>query len=91
MDVANKTKFMQDVLYEHRKAVAIFPAPNPSVAALTEETGELAKALLHIRENKSDDWGSVYDEAVQVAAVAMRIALEGDETIGVTPPAGSVI
>ncbi len=65
-----------------------FPQPNPTLAALTEEVGELAKALLHIREGKASDWQRVYDEAMQVAAMACRVALEGDPTVGPTPPKG---
>ena len=77
--------FLDDVQKEVWKAVEKFPPPNPTIAALTEETGELAKAMLHIREGKSDDWWRVYDEAVQVAAMACRAALEGDPTIGAMP------
>ena len=77
--------FMDDVSQEVAKAIAKFPQPNPTLAALTEETGELARAVLHIREGKSDDWWKVYDEAVQVAAMACRVALEGDPTVGAVP------
>ena len=58
---------------------------NPTVAALTEEVGELAQAMLHIREGKGTDWTRVYREAVQVAVMAMRAATEGDHTLGVKP------
>lgn len=44
------------------------------MAALTEEVGELAKALL------SEPWERVVAEAVQVAAMAIRVAEEGDST-----------
>ena len=77
--------FMEAVTEEVSKAVAKFPQPNPTLAALTEETGELARAVLHIREGKSDDWWQVYGEAVQVAAMACRVALEGDPTVGAVP------
>lgn len=62
-----------------------FPTPNPTLAALTEEVGELAKALLHISEGKSGDWNNVIGEAKQVAALAARIALEGDASLDVQP------
>ncbi len=77
--------FMEAVSDEVTRAVAKFPQPNPTLAALTEETGELAQAVLHIREGKSSDWWKVYDEAVQVAAMACRVALEGDPTVGAVP------
>lgn len=48
-----------------------FPSNEHLLAALVEEVGELAKALL-----ESDE--GYYDEAIQVACVALRIATEGD-------------
>ena len=45
------------------------------MTALTEEVGELAKAIM--------DEGShrVWKEAVQVAAMALRVAVEGDPSL----------
>lgn len=80
-------RFLEDVSAEVRRAIAKFPQPNPVVAALAEETGEAARAALHIREGKSKDWWQVYGEAVQVAAMACRLAIEGDQTIGAVPTA----
>ena len=78
--------FVNDLLAEVSRARARFPAAsNPTLAALTEEVGELAKALLHIREGKSTTWWDVYDEAIQVAAMALRVATEGDAILGVVP------
>lgn len=79
--------FVQSMMSEVTRARTKFPGPNPTIAALTEEVGELAKAMLHIREGKHRDWQRVWDEAVQVAVMAMRAATEGDQTIGVVPPA----
>jgi NTP pyrophosphatase (non-canonical NTP hydrolase) len=78
-------QFLDDVAREIVRARAKFPAPNPNIAALTEEVGELAKALLHVREGKLHHWSRVYDEAVQVAVMALRAASEGDATIGAIP------
>ncbi len=77
--------FLSDVGAEVVRAISKFPQPNPTLAALTEEVGELAKAVLHIREGKSSDWWRVHDEAVQVATMACRVALEGDPTVGAVP------
>lgn len=77
--------FLETVAFEVEAAVVKFPPPNPTLAALTEETGELAQAVLHIREGKSANWHAVYKEAVQVAAMAARVALEGDPTLGAVP------
>lgn len=52
-----------------------FPGNNLMLAGLVEEVGELAKALLQ-RKGRA----SVQAEALQVAAVAMRIYEEGDAT-----------
>ena len=79
--------FLDNVRQEVFRAVKNFPQPNPTIAALTEEVGELARAGLDIRQGKSNDWWKVYDEAVQVAAMAVRMALEGDPTIGAEPTA----
>ena len=56
--------FVEAVLEGVAHARAKFPQPSPTIAALTEEVGELSKAMLHIREGKSTDWWRVYDEAV---------------------------
>ncbi len=77
--------FVEAVLAQARKARTKFPAPNPTIAALTEEVGELAQAMLHIREGKHNDWWKVHGEAVQVAVMALRAATEGDATIGAVP------
>lgn len=77
--------FLENVLSEYEKAVKKYPKPNPTIAALTEEVGEVTQAALHIYEGKSYDWWRVYDEAVQVAVVAARLALEGDGMYNIVP------
>lgn len=69
------TGFLTRVESEVQRARAKFPGPNANLAALTEEVGELAKAML------SEDFRAVYDESIQVAAMAMRCAEEGDPTL----------
>lgn len=73
------TKYMldalDDVADEIRSAKAKFPANDLLMVALTEEVGELAKALLDESPER------IYAEAIQVACVAVRIATEGDCTI----------
>lgn len=49
-----------------------FPAPNQNFVALIEEVGELGKAILE------EPMENVRKEAVQVAVMAMRVAVEGD-------------
>lgn len=55
------------------KARLKFPGNRFLLAALTEEVGELAKALL---QKKGED--VIVREAIQVACVALRIVEEGD-------------
>ncbi|MCH7650678.1 MAG: hypothetical protein IIA63_05895 [Nitrospinae bacterium] len=67
--------FICDLKNEVEFARGKFPEPDGLMTALTEEVGELAKALLdEPREN-------VYKEAIQVAAMALRVATEGDPTL----------
>ena len=64
--------FLLEVRLEIIKARNKFPSADACLAALTEEVGELAQAML------SKDQAEIYGEAVQVAAMALRCAVEGD-------------
>ena len=79
-------QFIQDMIAEITRARAKFPGNGIMLVALMEEVGELAQAAMHIREGKHNDWGRVHAEAVQVAAMAMRMATEGDASVA-TPTA----
>lgn len=72
--------FLLGVLAEVRKARAKFPDNGSLVTglALGEESGEAQRALLHIYEGKSAE-EPLYLECVQTAAMALRLALEGDD------------
>lgn len=70
-----RSEFLSDVYVEVRRAADLFPKPDGLLAALTEEVGEVARAMLDETEQRR------YDECVQVAAMAMRLALEGDPTL----------
>jgi len=69
-------KFLFDVAQENQRAREKFPGGKNLDTALMEEVGELAQALLKIKES---NWlpEQVYQEAVQIASMAMRIAVEG--------------
>lgn len=69
-------KFLADAEKEYFRAKDKHPGGKKLDTALTEEVGELAQALLHIEE-KDGCPSNVYKEAVQVVAVAMRIAIDG--------------
>lgn len=67
--------FIIAVQVELASARQKFPSSECSLAALTEEVGELAKAAL------SEPMRNVVKEAIQVAVMACRVAVEGDETL----------
>ncbi len=52
-----------------------FPSSYACMCALTEEVGELAKALM------DEPWEFVVREAVQVACMAIRVATERDPSL----------
>jgi NTP pyrophosphatase (non-canonical NTP hydrolase) len=56
-----------------------FPESTHMLAALMEEVGELAQALMEHDRDGSQTTQEVLREAVQVAAMAIRVAAEGDE------------
>ena len=82
-DLADDTNyFLEDVHEEIQKARAKFPNSRRSFAALVEEVGELAQALLHVLEKPSDkNRTHIREEAIQVAAMACRVAVEGDTSL----------
>jgi NTP pyrophosphatase (non-canonical NTP hydrolase) len=63
---------LNDVEQEVRRARGLFPDPNLLTLAHAEEAGELTKAVL---EEPLED---VRKEAVQAAAMALRLVLDGD-------------
>lgn len=80
-------RFLSDVALEAASAKDKFPGARNQLAALTEEVGELATALLERQRGEASD-ADVFTEAVQVAAMALRVALEGDwSMLCYTPPA----
>ena len=68
-------EFFEDVDTEALSATEKFPEPHYLAIALFEECGEVAKAIA------DESWDRVYAECVQVAAMACRLALEGDPTL----------
>lgn len=74
----DRENFIYCMSAENAGARNKFPDTKNMLAALTEEVGELAKALLDHGYGKGSA-ANVYKEAVQVASMAMRVALEGDK------------
>lgn len=76
--------FLLALREELTRARIKFPSSNLSMAALTEEVGELAQAMLKRRAGKGSH-SDIFGEAVQVAAMAMRVAIEGDPSFNALP------
>lgn len=72
--------FLADVNHEVYRAREKFPSSNCSLVALMEEVGELAQACLKVAAGKWSS-GRIREEAVQVAAMAVRVATEGDPSL----------
>jgi hypothetical protein len=70
--------FQTDVANEVKRARRKFPSSALALAALTEEVGELAAAMLKARAGDAAAAANVWAEAIQVAAMAQRVAVEGD-------------
>ena len=72
--------FISELRLELARAREKFPSANFSMIALTEEVGELAQALLKHRAGKWERT-RIFAEAIQVAAMALRVALEPDDSM----------
>lgn len=66
---------VNDLVAEIERARRKFPDSAHMMVALSEEHGELARALL------DESWDRVRAEAIQVACCAIRIATESDESL----------
>ena len=69
-------KMITDELAAAREA---FPGKTHMLAALLEEVGELAQAMIQHDRKQGTSVHEVLREAVQVAAMAIRLAVEGDD------------
>jgi len=67
---------IRDELKAARKA---FPGQTHMLCALVEEVGELAQGMMEHDRQQGISVQEVLREAVQVAAMAIRIAVEGDD------------
>jgi NTP pyrophosphatase (non-canonical NTP hydrolase) len=73
-------KFVNNMAIELENAREKFPSSMCCLAALMEEVGELAEACLKVAAGKWDQ-KRIWEEALQVAAMAQRVATEGDASI----------
>lgn len=72
-------EFLDLVREELRRARDAFPENLHQMTALQEEVGELSEALLE-HTHGDGDAGDILHEAVQTAAMAVRVAVEGDHS-----------
>lgn len=77
-----EARFAAAVAAEVARARAKFPGADHMYGALAEEVGEVAKSLL-----EEHDRGDLRAECVQVAAMAQRLAEEGDNDYPASLPA----
>lgn len=76
--------FCREVLEELGRARAKFPTGTFSIwkclCALTEEVGELNQACLQRSQEpeKGITWEDIHAEAIQVAAMAIRVVLDAE-------------
>ena len=74
-DRSNDGDFLTKVSVEVTKSRRKYPSPDALSLAVAEEAGEVARALTKESAER------VYDECVDLAIVAMRLATEGDSFI----------
>jgi NTP pyrophosphatase (non-canonical NTP hydrolase) len=70
---------LSNLAQEIKFARAKFPSTEDILASITEELGELAQALQEQKHepHKGKSSEDIYKEAIQVAATAIRLAVEG--------------
>ena len=78
-------KMINDIREELVVAKDKFPDNHHQLTAFNEEAGELNQAMLECEHGKQTST-DVYREAVQAAAMAIRVATEGDDTFSYDPP-----
>ncbi len=81
MQAEEQKMFFHDVLIELKKAREKFPKQDiwKTLAALTEEVGELNECVLQINADsnpKGKTAADVYKEAVQITTMAMRVIFD---------------
>ena len=70
---------MKMVADEVAAAREAFPGKTHMLAALVEEVGEVAQAIMQHDRKQGTSVHEVLREAVQVGAMAIRLAVEGDD------------
>lgn len=88
IDLPSLERFIADVVSEFVRTSGLYPTNEDHVAALSEEAGEVAKAMIDHRRGKATE-ADIWTECVQTANMALHVALRGDASFpyqGPTPP-----
>jgi len=90
MHQVSNYNIIADIEAELTRARAKFPDNTDVLPALTEEVGELNQALIQHKHEpcKQKTHEHIYQEAVQVAVMAIRVATEGDPNFPYHPESG---
>lgn len=88
--MSNMYNFQCAMEHEYDRAVKLFPGTEDMAMALMEEVGELAQALIQQKSEpqKGVTHEDIWKEAVQVAVMAARIAIQGQEGFPYHPESG---
>lgn len=78
-------QMMVAIRNEIRQARAEFPHNHYMLPVLVEEMGRLAKAIVEHSLGKEVTTAEVFQEAVQVAVMTIRLATEGDADFSYNP------
>jgi len=70
---------------QSRRAMTKFPQPNYCLLKVAEEAGEVVKAGVHLAEGRDFTHADLEAEVVDTMAMLIRVLVEGDEVIGLTP------
>ena len=89
----DQINYIDDVLVKATasaiKACTKFPQPNYVLLKIAEEAGEVVKAGVHLSEGRDFTWSDLEGEVIQTIAMCIRLLLEGDQTMGLTPPSST--
>jgi hypothetical protein len=78
-------KIIRAIRGELQQAREKFPGAQYMLTALNEEVGELNKAMMEHSRGENVTTAEVYNEAIQVATMAIRVAVEGDDDFSYEP------
>lgn len=85
--MGHRIHFYNEIMAEANRTSEIFPSADHLALAFAEEAGEVVKAINDHMQGKAS-LRQVRKELIQAAAMVLRLAEEGDPTVGL--PAGLI-